>query len=278
MNMNNNNEQEVLQDWLREDTGEDALLETFERWRAEEFAPDPAKQAAMIAQMEGMVVPASKRQHIFGLLPFLIIQAQLKIVRGAIFVASALVMVIGVAVTLALYNPKAEVGDLPLVLIAPLVTAFGLAFLYNSEVDAAMEIEQTTPVSPALVMLARITLVFGFDLIAGLIGSAIIALTQPDISLWPLVVAWLAPMAFLSAMAFLLSVFFLDSAVGIIASLVLWGLFIANRYIENKPLFLRLPDLLAPELRPLFLIAAIPLFILALWLCEQRELQFRRGE
>jgi hypothetical protein len=278
-NLNHEEVRRALRERLREDLGnaDEPLLDTLQEWRDQEVKADPIRQKALIAQLENLVSIAPQPRASFWLLPLLIMRAQLRIVRGAIFVASALVMVIGVGVTLALYQPQADPSDLPLVLVAPLVTAFGLAILYSTEVDSALEIEQTTPVSPALIMLARIALVFGFDLAFGLIGSVALTVIQPSISLWPLVVAWLAPMAFLSALAFLLSVFFLDSAVGIVAATGLWALFIASRYLQDRPMFLHLPDFLAPSLRPLYLLAAIPLFLLGLWLCEQREIHFRRS-
>jgi hypothetical protein len=279
MNHHESERRRALKERLQEDTGavDETLLNALHEWRNEPpIAPDPARQRALIAQLEGMVTTPTPRRT-FGLLPLLIMRAQLKIVRGAIFAVSAVVMLIGVGVSLVLYRPNTGVDDLPMVLIAPIVTAFGLALLYGAEIDSAMEIEQTTPVSPAMVMLARVALVFGFDLIAGLVASVILSLVLPGVSLWPLVWAWFAPMAFLSALAFLLSVFFLDSAVGIVSAAVLWAMLLTARYLQDKPIWFRLPDLLTAETRPVFFVAAIPLFLLALWLCEQREVQFRRG-
>lgn len=217
----------------------------------------------------------AKRFNLVDWPPLLLMRAQLRVVQGEILIASALVMLLGVVVTLLTFNMAYAGVDLPLVLIAPIVAAVGLTFLYSTEVQSIAEIEHATSISPSLVLLARLTLVFTFDFASGLIGSIILTLTQPDLSLWPLVGAWLAPMAFLSALAFLISVVFVDPLVGILISFTLWVALIMIRFVNANP-YLRplsgIPDLLAANFRPWLLVLAIPLFAVALLINQRRDL------
>ncbi len=149
--------------------------------------------------------------------------AQLTVVRRPIWAASALVMAIGTAV--AWISPSRATSTLALV--APLVAAAGVGFLYGAENDPPLEIALATPTSPRLILLARLTLVFGYDLALGLLASLVIGAAElaPD-RILGLVQNWLGPMLLLSAMSLLLSLR-LGSLMG--ASLVLgaWGVFMS---------------------------------------------------
>lgn len=196
---------------------------------------------------------------------WLLLRAQARVVRGEIWVASALVMTLGLLVTLAIQ------AALPLALVAPLVAAAGIAFLYGPAADPALEIELTTPASPRVVLLARLGLVFGFDLGLGLAASVVLALLLPAVSLWPLVLTWLAPMAFLSALAFLLTVLTADSALGALVSLVLWATWHLLGIDGLSLLARRLPDLLSAPARPWLWALALLLGGIAFWLAGREE-------
>ncbi len=211
--------------------------------------------------------------------PLLLLRAQLRVVQGEIWIASALIMLLGVVVALVTARLPGEAADLPLILIAPVVAAAGLAFLYGTDADPVMEIEHATPVSWSLLMLTRLALVFGFDFALGLAGSVILTLIHPSLSLWPLVGAWLAPMSFLSAFAFLISVLFVDPLVGTIVSFGLWIMQAFLRFWNVTLSFqtINLPNLLSEEARPWLLALAIPLFALSLWLSDHRDSFIRRS-
>jgi hypothetical protein len=187
-------------------------------------------------------------------------------------VASLLVMALGFVVTLMLYRPGTG-AELPFVIIAPLVAALGVAFLYGVDVDPALELQLATPVSPRLILLARLTLVFGFNLAVGLACSAALALFPTGLSLWGIILSWLAPMAFLSALAFLLSVLVFDPLFSALMSLLLWGVLVWRRFSDMGmyPFMEFVPNLFAPEFRPLLLLASVAGVVLALWLSDAGE-------
>jgi len=202
----------------------------------------------------------------------LLLRSQLPVIRAEIWPASALVLALGALVTLATAQPGSD--GLLFVLLAPLVAALGIAFLYGPLVDPALEVELATPTSPRLVLLARLLLVFGFDLALALAGSLALALFVPDLSLWPLVSAWLAPMAFLSALSLLLSMLAADPGLGSLVSLVLWALQAIGRLPGDLPL--RLPDLTATATHPWLWALALLMGALAVWV-SGREERWMRG-
>ncbi len=129
--------------------------------------------------------------------------AQLRLVRPSIWVASVLVMAFGAVLDAVHANAVQQ----PLALIAPIVAAAGIAALYGPDRDPAFEIGAATPTSPRLVLLARITLVFGYDLVLALAASVAIVMVGGDVgSTSELIGSWLGPMALLSALSLLLGV------------------------------------------------------------------------
>jgi hypothetical protein len=196
------------------------------------------------------------------------------VVRGEIWAASALVMTLGLLVTLATYS-AAEAW--PLVLVAPLVAATGVAFIYGPDVDPALEIELATPVPPRLVLLARLALVFGFNLIMGLAASLILSLARAEVAFWPLVSTWLAPLSFLSALAFLLTVFTVNSTTSAMISLLGWAFQSLRQLGGLKAVAWFMPDLMAASARPWLWALALLLAALALWL-GGREERWLRGQ
>ncbi len=203
----------------------------------------------------------------------LLLRFQLPIIRAEIWPASALMFALGLLVTL---GSGAQGGKaLPFVLTAPLVAAVGVALLYGPVVDPALEIELATPTSPWLVLLSRLLLVFGFDLVLGLAGSLALALLRTNISLWPLVTTWLAPMSFLSALSLLLSVLSADPGLGMLVSLVLWGTQVLWQVGFFKGTSLRLPDLTTAATRPWLWALALLMGGLALWASDRDDLWSR---
>ena len=80
-----------------------------------------------------------------------------------------------------------------------------------------------TPTSPRVILLARVTLVFGYDLILALLSSAVLTLLNATpLGLTSLITTWLGPMAALSALSLLLSVCWNpEGATGV--TLALWS-------------------------------------------------------
>jgi hypothetical protein len=208
--------------------------------------------------------------------PWLLLRAQERVVRREIWVASTLVMALGTLVTLATYGPHSPSGSLPLVLISPIVAAIGVAFIYGPAVDPALEIELATPASTRLILLARLVLIFGFNLALGLMGSVVLAGLRSEVSLWPLVMAWLAPMAFLSALAFMLTILLADPGIGVLVSLGLWAVQSMGQVVTRSGISWNLPDLTAVEVRPWLWALTLLFFALALWASGRDERWLRR--
>ncbi|MEU4829816.1 hypothetical protein [Streptosporangium sp. NPDC023615] len=128
-----------------------------------------------------------------------------RLLHPAIWPASALIMVAGVLFVLA----QGRAAGAVLSLVVSLVAMAGAAMAYGPENDDAFEVVAATPVSPRVVLLARVTLVFGYDLaLALLVSAAMTALPEGPAAggLVPLITTWLGPMTVLAALSLLLSV------------------------------------------------------------------------
>ena len=244
------------------------------QWR--DPAPDPAAKAHLLETLLAeLPEPKSQSQPVRRKPPFgiawawLILRSQTRLVHPATWMASGLVIALGALVSLAFYSSTPSSAELPFVFVAPLVAACGVAFLYGLDADPALELQLATPISPRVILLARLALLFSFNLTITLVCSVLLALFQAQISLAPLIVAWLAPMTFLSALAFLLSVLFFDSLASVLISFLLW-VGIALRHFVLSETFI-FPDVLNPAFYPLMLVAAPALVLPALWLAEREE-------
>lgn len=130
-----------------------------------------------------------------------LLRAEAPVVRRRIWAASVLVLLLGFPVTL--FGVR---GGSLLALVAPAVAAASVGFVYGPAADPPLELALSTPTSPRLVLLARLTLVFGFDLLVGLVASALVAAAgQAPGGLEALVLRWLGPMLMLSALSLCVS-------------------------------------------------------------------------
>jgi hypothetical protein len=275
------NDKELL-DQLSEDTGspEEAaellpVIRKLQEWKA----PTPTAQVtSRLNEVLGRLLKARRKDTVpYRLyLGWLVLCSQLRVVKYEIWAASAIVMVLGTLVTLGYSMSNAIDVTLPFTLIAQVAAAAGIAFLYGPSVDPALEIELTTPVSPRQVLVARLVLVFGFDLVFGLAGSAALSFLRADISFWPLVSAWLAPMTFLSSLAFLLLTLTLDSGVSLLVCIGLWILQNGSRLVSGFRLPFPFPDLTAAAARPWLWLLAVLLCGAALWLGGGEEHWLRK--
>ena len=144
---------------------------------------------------------------------------QAPLVRRRLWLASAVVMAVGAAIAAV---GTRDAAGLVLALVAPVVAAAGLAVVYGPDVDPVLELAAATPTSPRSVLLARLTLVFGYDVLLALAASAALVAFGAAGSLWALVVAWFGPMALLSALSLAVSVW-LGPGVALAAALVVWA-------------------------------------------------------
>ncbi len=191
--------------------------------------PSPAVLQRALAQISAAQQPLKHisitadgwQRHPFAGL-FLLIRRQIPLIGQSIWAASAIVLAVGVIVAF-LFPRAGGPGPELLALAAPIVAAVGIALLYGPEHDPATELECVTPTSPALILLARLVLVYGYDLLLTLAASVVFWLVIGDIALSGLILSWLVPMLFLSALALALSVLW-SSQGAIVVAFGLWGL------------------------------------------------------
>lgn len=210
---------------------------------------------------------------------WLILRSQMRLINTLTWAASALLLAMGTVVTILTFQTP-NGTTLPIILVAPVVAAVGVAFLYGEDVDPPLEVQMTTLVSPRVILLARLSLLYGINLMLALACSVLLAVTHAVISLTPLVMSWLAPMTFLSALAFLLSVFLFDTTLSIIVSLVVWFGIVFRHFADPNlmPYASYLPDLLSVDFRPALFISAVLLVAIALWFSERESLLSKSNE
>lgn len=206
----------------------------------------------------------SRWQQFIEWYPMALLLSQLRVIQREIWLASTLVLMLGAGVTLTSESPEL----LSFSVLAPIVAAAGVALLYDTDTRAMLEIEETTLASARLLLLARLTLVFGFNLIMALIGSVILVQFDHHLLLLPLIASWLAPMTFLSGFAFFLSIAGRNTLFGASASVAMWIFhLIAIRSHGGNPLLilLSMPGLSDPANRPFMLMGGMLLIVAALW-------------
>ena len=149
-----------------------------------------------------------------------LLAGQVALVRREIWVASAATMALGCLV--ALLTTGASAGGVVLAVFAPMIAAVGVAFIYGPENDPSLEVALSTPTPPRLVLVARLTLVYSYDLALALAATVVLALANGGTGLLALISLWIGPMLFLSALALFLSLFF-GSTPATLVALTLWG-------------------------------------------------------
>lgn len=228
-------------------------------------ARDSHKRQVIGLMMQALPHKKTRLQQILEWYPMALLLSQTRVIQRELWLASATVLLIGMIVTLTTPDPDL----LSFSVIAPIVAAASVAMLYDDDVRAMLEIEETTRASARLLLLARMTLVFGFNLILALIGSVILALFDSETLLIPLIMSWLAPMTFLAGFAFFLSIIAQDTLFAAGASLVLWigHLILSQDNLTNFWLqLLTMPGLSDPANRPNLLIGGVLLTVVALWM------------
>ena len=128
-----------------------------------------------------------------------LLNAQARLVQSELWPASILIM--GLGLTLALLTRREGF----IYFLAPMVAAAGLAVIYGSDHDPVIELTHSTPTSAWKILLARLTLVSGFNLLLALAASLVLISILPAGILGNLILTWLGPMTFLSALALMLS-------------------------------------------------------------------------
>lgn len=133
---------------------------------------------------------------------WILLRSQIPLVRHEIWPASAAIMIIG-------YFAAILVGkEVIIQVLAPMVAAASIAMIFGPSNDPVSELMGSVPTSPRQILLARLSIVFGYNLLLSLIASVCLLPVFPALLLPQLVMSWLAPMTFISALALFLSIYF----------------------------------------------------------------------
>ncbi|MET7401135.1 zf-HC2 domain-containing protein [Dactylosporangium sp. NPDC005572] len=181
-----------------------AELAELAEWRC--MLPDPPEARTIVRQalLRSLLDPPTPTYR-----PgWALLRAEARLLSPVVLVASAVVMALGAL--LAAVQRDAEL----LALVAPLVAAAGISGVHGPRRDPAFEVIAATPTPLRRILLLRVALILGYDVLLALAASAVLAAP---------VLAWLAPTALLSALCLPLLVRFgPDVAIG--AALTAWAL------------------------------------------------------
>ncbi len=182
-------------------------------------AEDRALPAPPAALVDRALARTHRRRSNILLRAWALLRAQAPLVRREIWLTSALVMALGYLVTLVGSRDNPTTGVIEV--LAPLIAAAGVAMIYGPENDPGLELALATPTSPRQVLLARLALVFSYDLALAVAASLGVILIMPAAPLMTLVLGWLGPMAFLSALALVLSLC-IGAGNAVTVAMILW--------------------------------------------------------
>jgi len=194
-----------------------------------------------------------------------VFRKQIGIIHKSIWIASAMVMIFGcILVLFAISSNHSHIRDaqLLLALFASVTGASGVAFIYGAEHDAGFELTLSTPTSIRIVMLCRMILVVGYNLLLSAVASTILALSYGG-GPWEIIQLWLGPMLLLASISLALSLM-VGSAIALLFSLILEATQALPPYMEKGLIGLQLarPELWQTNptillLAALFLVFAI---------------------
>lgn len=167
--------------------------------------------AGAVEQVRAEIPPAARLRW-----AWLVVRAQVPIVRERLMAASLLVMMVGAAIAVA--SGRGWSGEV-FVLLAPLAVAVGCGIVFHDDLG---ELALVVPATPRLVLVARLVVVLALDLAAALLASVVVAGRLHE-ALDAVIGAWLGPMLLLAMVSLLVSVL-AGSGPGITVALGLWFL------------------------------------------------------
>jgi hypothetical protein len=196
---------------------------------------------------------------------WLVFKKQIGIIHKSIWIASAMVMVFGcILVLVATSGDHSHIRDaqLLLALFASVIGASGVAFIYGAENDVGFELTLSTPTSIRIVMICRMVLVVGYNLLLSALASTILALSYGG-GPWEIIQLWLGPMLLLASISLVLSLM-VGSVIALLFSLILEATQALPTYMEKGLIGLQLAH---PELwqtNPTILLLAVLFFVFAI--------------
>jgi len=202
-----------------------------------------------------------------------LLRSQMPLVQREIWPASA--AVIGLGYAAALIADQAEI----LYALAPLIAATCVSLIYGPENDPGYELSLSTPTAPRQILLARLALVFGYNLALVLLAAIGLLPLIDKLLLGSLLLSWLAPMTFLSAVALALSLW-IGAPNAIVFAYIAWLGELISRLlrapqspIELSPITVQIMTAYQHFWQtPMLLLAmAVLLFGVAAWLAGRKE-------
>jgi hypothetical protein len=149
----------------------------------------------------------------------------------------------------------------------PIIAAGGMAFLYGAPADHSLEVALATPTSARLVLLSRVVLLLGYDLLLALGATLLVAALHGQGLAAVGAALWLGPVALLSAGSLLLSLVF-GPAVAVVSACAVW---FAQFISLDAGAGLRLTSDPSRLTNPLVALLAAALFLIALAYVPRQE-------
>lgn len=202
-----------------------------------------------------------------------LLRSQMPLVQHEIWPASA--AVIGLGYAAALIAAQAEI----IYALAPLVAATCVSLIYGPENDPAYELSLSTPTGQRQILLARLALVFGYNLALVLIAAIGLLPLIDKLLLGNLLLSWLAPMTFLSAAALALSLW-IGAPNAIVIAYIAWLAELISRLLRAPQSPIELSSITVQlmtsyqhfwQTPTLLLTLALLLFGVAAWLAGRKE-------
>lgn len=200
-----------------------------------------------------------------------ILCSQRFLIRKDVWISSALVMMMGVIIALIFENVDV------IYILAPFLSAAGIAYIYGMQNDPALELTLSTPVSPHQILMARLSLVFGYNILLTFMASLLVLIFTGQLVhfSWVVLLDWIAPMAFLSSLALFCSL--LWGSMNAVA--FAYSLWIVKGILGKMEVFNTAPGIvyISPELLHMFEVPSLlfllsaGLILLTMWFADQKK-------
>jgi len=167
--------------------------------------PTPVETASLVGTLERELVRRrTPRARIAQQLiaDLAIARAQLLIFPLDFWIASAVVMLIGVGLIALQLDPS---RSLIFYLVGPLLAYIGMQGAFSSASARVAELELATPISPRRLTLARLVVMLGYQVAVGVVLSLFLSLSESG-ALLALTSTWLMPLLLASGLTLILSV------------------------------------------------------------------------
>jgi hypothetical protein len=204
---------------------------------------------------------------------FQLLRIQLLLIQNELWLGSAILMFMFLSIAI-LVN-RADV----MYFFMPMIAAGTVSLIYGHEHDPAAELTLATPTSAWKILLARLTLVSGYNFLLSICSGLILLLITPPNLIFELVLGWSAPMMFLSALALLLSLW-IGTGNALFTAYILWiSQYVPMKIISEKFSSLRWLNAYYEfwQNPSLMFVMAFILIAVALWSANRPQVMWRKS-